>query len=95
MTPMDFILLFLSAAVACLAVAAHGWTVQGLGPAALLIAAGVWQFWMQWLRHRSWLRHRDSGFAPGTQHLALSASIGYFLGITGGCVWLWLTLPHR
>ena len=42
---------------------------------------------MQWLRHRSWLRHRDSEFAPGTQHLALLAAIGWLLCIVGACIW--------
>jgi len=25
----------------------------------------------EWLRHRSWLKHRDSGFAPSTQGIAM------------------------
>jgi hypothetical protein len=49
MNPMDFITLFLCAALACGSVATRGWTVNGLGPATLLMGGGVWHFWMQWL----------------------------------------------
>jgi hypothetical protein len=68
MNPMDFILLIVAIAVAVMSVALQGWTLHGIGPAILSMAGRIWQFWMQWLRHQSWLRHRDSGFAPGTQH---------------------------
>jgi hypothetical protein len=86
--PMDFIVLIFSIAAAAMSVLAQGWSLNGIGPAILLIAGGVWQFWMQWLRHRSWLRHRDSGFAPGTQHLALAAAVGWLLGLTGATIWI-------
>jgi hypothetical protein len=95
MNPMDIVFLILSLGVAVFSVAVHGSTLSGIGPAALSIAAGVWQFWMQWLRYRSWLRHRDSGFAPGTQHLALSAAVGWFLGMTGAMIWLLVTRSGR
>jgi hypothetical protein len=85
---MDFIVLIFSIAAAAMSVLAQGWSLNGIGPAILLIAGGVWQFWMQWLRHRSWLRHRDSGFAPGTQHLALAAAVGWLLGLTGATIWI-------
>jgi hypothetical protein len=88
MHPMDFILLIVSVAAAVMSVLAQGWSLNGIGPAILLIAGGVWHFWMQWLRHRSWLRHRDSGFAPGTQHLTLAAAIGWLLGLTGPTIWI-------
>jgi hypothetical protein len=88
MHPMDFIVLIFSIAAAVMSVLAQGWSLNGIGPAILLIAGGVWQFWMQWLRHRSWLRHRDSGFAPGTQHLALAAAVGWLLGLTGATIWI-------
>ncbi len=88
MNPMDFILLIVSVAAAVMSVLAQGWSWNGIGPAIFLIAGGVWQFWMQWLRHRSWLRHRDSGFAPGTQHLALAAAVGWFLGMAGATIWI-------
>jgi len=87
MNPTDFILFSLSLAFAAISLVAHGWTVNGVGPAILSSAGGCWQLWMQWLRHRSWLRHRDSGFAPGTQHLALSAAVGWFVGMVGAVLW--------
>ena len=95
MNPMDFILLIVSVAVAVMSVALQGWTIHGIGPAIFSLAGGIWQFWMQWLRHRSWLRHRDSGFAPGTQHLALSAAVGWFVGMVGAMIWLLATRPNR
>ena len=94
MNPTDFLLLILSLGFAALALLAHGWTGTGVGPAALSTAAGLWQLWMQWLRHRSWLRHKDEGFAPGTQHLALSAAVGWFLGIGAALLWTMLTLKE-
>src|SRR3954463_15053533 len=87
MNPVDFVFLFFSLLLACASIFANGWTANGLGPAILLAAGGGWQFWMQRLRHRSWLRHRDSGFAPGRQHLALSAALGWFLCMGGVAVW--------
>jgi hypothetical protein len=72
-------------APAALSLLAHGWTSGGVGPAALASAGGAWQLGMQWLRHR------DSGFAPGTQHLALAAAVGWFLGVAGAAVWLLAT----
>ena len=95
MSPGDFFLLFLSVVGACMSVALQGWTLNGIGPAALLVAAGFWQFWMEWLRQRSWLRHRDSGFAPGTQHLALAGALGYLVGTLGAVIWMWLLFPVR
>ena len=91
MSPTDFLLLVISLAVAAGSVFVRGWTLDGVGPAGLLLAGGFWQFWMQWLRHRSWLRHRESGFAPGTQHLAISAALGYGLGMTGALIWVLAT----
>jgi hypothetical protein len=87
MSPTDFTLLFFSLAFAVLSLLAHGWTWNGAGPALLASAGGSWQLWMQWLRHRSWLRHRDSGFAPGTQHLALAAALAWSLTMVGAVVW--------
>lgn len=95
MNPMDFALLILSIAVAAIGVFLAGWTLQGIGPAILAIMGGVWHFWMQWLRHRSWLRHRESGFAPGTQHLAISATVGFFLALTGALIWILATLNRQ
>jgi hypothetical protein len=57
----------------------------------LATASGFWQVWMQWLRHRSWLRYRDSGFAPGTQHL-MTAALGWFFGVAGAAAWAILAL---
>jgi hypothetical protein len=87
MNPTDFILLLTALGYAALAILVHGWTWNGVGPAVLATAGGLWQLGMQWLRHRSWLRHRDSGFAPGTQHLALAAAAGWGLGIVGAVIW--------
>jgi hypothetical protein len=47
MNPSDFILLILSLGFAPLSLLAHGWTLNGIGPAALSTAAGIWQLWMQ------------------------------------------------
>lgn len=88
MNPTDIFLLLLSLLVAFTSLAIQGWTINGIGPAVLASAGGFWQLWMQWLRHRSWLRHRESGFAPGTQHLALAATLGWFLAMVGAGVWL-------
>lgn len=91
MSPVDVILLIVSIGVGVMSVVVHGWTVHGVGPAVLSIAGGLWQFWMQWLRHQCWLRHRDSGFAPGTQHLVISAAAGWLIGIVGAMIWLLVT----
>ena len=88
MSLMEFILLIVSIAGAVMSVLAQGWSLNGIGPAILSITGGLWHLWMQWLRHRSWLRHRDSGFAPGTQHLAIAAAVGWFLGLTGATIWI-------
>jgi hypothetical protein len=95
MNPTDFILLFLSLGLAALSIFNNGWTINGVGPALLVSAAGFWQFWLQWLRHRSWLRHRDSGSVPGTQHLAISAAVGWFLGTAGAAIWAALAWKGR
>lgn len=87
MNPTDFILLFFSVAVAAVSLLAHGWSLNGAGPALLASVGGMWQLRMQHIRHRSWLRHRDSGFAPGTQHLALAAPVGWYLGTVGAAIW--------
>ncbi len=94
MNPGDFILLLLTLAFTGLSLLAHGWTLNSIGPALLSTAGGFWQLWMQWLRHRSWLRHRDSGFAPGTQHLAISAWLGWSLGVFAAVIWAMLTLKE-
>lgn len=91
MSPTDLLLLFCSLAIGAMSLLIHAWTWNGIGPALLATAGGFWQLWMQWLRHQSWLRHRDSGFAPGTQHLALSAAVGWFLGTVGAGVWMFAT----
>jgi hypothetical protein len=92
MNPGDLLLLLLPLAFAGLCLVAHGWTWGGVGPALLATAGGVWHLWMQWLRHRSWLRHRDSGFVPGTQHLAISAWLGWSLAVFTALLWAMMTL---
>ncbi|HSH84876.1 MAG TPA: hypothetical protein VK979_06950, partial [Guyparkeria sp.] len=72
----------------CAVLSIHGWTFDGIGPAVLLLAGAIWHLWMQYLRYRSWLRHRDSDFAPSTQGLSLAAAIGGFIGTVGACVWV-------
>jgi len=95
MIPMDFILLIISIGMAVMSVVFQGWTLQGIGPAILSLVGGIWQLWMQWLRHRSWLHHRESGFAPGTQHLALTAAVGWFLCMAGATIWIVATRNIR
>lgn len=92
MNPGDFILLFLALAFAAASLIAQGWTLNGIGPALLSTAGGLWQLWMQWLRHRSWLRHKDEGFAPGTQHLAICAWIGWSLAVFAAVIWTGIAL---
>jgi hypothetical protein len=92
MNPGDFFLMLLSLVLAALSLLAHGWTLNGIGPALIATAGGVWQLWMQWLRHRSWLRHQASGFAPGTQHLALAATVGWSLSVVVAVFWTVTTL---
>ncbi|MBX3401035.1 MAG: hypothetical protein KF873_20060 [Gemmataceae bacterium] len=92
MNPGDFILLFLSLAFAALNLCVQGWTLNGIGPALLSTAGGFWQLWMQWLRHRSYLRHQDEDFIPGTQHLAISAWLGWSLATFVALIWAGLAL---
>jgi hypothetical protein len=89
MTPSDVILLLLSVGFAGLALAAHGATIHGLGPAALALIAGGWQCFMQWLRRR----HRDSHFTPGTQQWVMLAAVGWSLGMLVAVIWAARTLP--
>jgi hypothetical protein len=92
MNPGDFILLFVSLTFAALNLTAHGWTLNGIGPALLATAGGLWHLWLQSLRHQSWLRHKESGFAPGTQHLALAAVVGWSLSVLVAVFWALATL---
>lgn len=92
MTPGDCILPFLSLAFAAVNLLVHGWTLNGIGPALLSTAGGFWHVWMQWRRHRSWLRYKDSGFVPGTQHLAISAWLGWSLTTLAALIWAGLAL---
>jgi len=94
MNPGDFFLLFLSMAFAAINLLAHGWTLNGIGPALLSLAGGVWQLWMQWLRHRSYLRHKDEDFIPGTQHLAISGWLGWSLATFTAMIWAMLALKE-
>lgn len=87
MNPGDFLLLLLSVALAAAMILANGWTITGVGPAAVSVAAGLWQLWMQWLRHRSYLRHRNSGFVPPTQGLNMLAFAGWLLGTAAALIW--------
>ncbi len=97
MNPTDFLLLGVALVLASCSLAAHGPTMNGLGPAVLLIGGAFWHLAMQWLRHRSWQRHRDSGGAPGTQHLDLLGITGCLLCTSLACLWAflvrWRSLP--
>jgi hypothetical protein len=53
------------------------WTL-GIGLASI-----AWVVLMEYLRYRSWRKHRGSGFTRGTQHLSIAATIGMALGLTG------------
>jgi hypothetical protein len=92
MNPGDIILLILSLVFAVVNLLVHGWTLNGAGPALLAAAGGFWQLWMQWLRRRSWLRHKDSGFAPGTQQLAFLAWLGWSLAAFAALIWAGIAL---
>jgi hypothetical protein len=48
-------------------------------PFCVMLAGFLWWALMGWLRHRSWTKHRHSGFAPGTQHLVMLATVGVLL----------------
>jgi hypothetical protein len=87
MNPGDFLLLFLSLGFALMSLLAQGFTLNGIGPVLLATIGGFWQLWMQWLRHRSWLRHKDSDFVLGTQHLAVSAWLGWSLATITAVIW--------
>lgn len=80
-------LLLLSLGFAILSLQANGLTWNGIGPAVLAIAGAVWELLLQWLRHRSYLKHIDSGFAPGTQHLAIAACLGWALATFAAVIW--------
>jgi hypothetical protein len=92
MNPGDLILLLLTLAFAALSLLAHGWTLNGIGPALLATAGGVWQLWMQRLRRRSYLRHRNTDFIPGTQQLAIAAWLGWSVATGAALVWSLATL---
>jgi lysylphosphatidylglycerol synthetase-like protein (DUF2156 family) len=94
MNPCDFILLLLSLGFAVISLLVHGWTLNGTGPVLLCTAGGFWQIWMQWLRHQSYLRHKNEDFIPGTQHLAISAWLGWSLTTFAALIWSFLTLKE-
>lgn len=89
----SIVLLVLSLVFAVLALLAHGWTATGVGPAVLAVAGGLWQWGMEQLRDRSARQHRDSGFLPGTQHLALAGAVGWF--VTGVVAAAWALAALR
>ncbi|MCO6458962.1 MAG: hypothetical protein J5I93_26950 [Pirellulaceae bacterium] len=92
MNPGDFLLLVLSLGFAAMSLLVHGFTPNGVGPALLATAGGFWQLGMQWLRYRSWLRHKDSDFIPGTQHLAIAAWLGWSLATFASVSWAWMAI---
>ena len=48
-------------------------------PPVLIVAAIGWYGFFEWLRHRSYKKHIQTGFAPGTQHLLTAGIVGAFL----------------
>ena len=87
MNPTDVLILLVTWGLAAALAFRQGRTPSDLGQAALLFIGGAWHTFFQWLRHRSWLRHRESGFAPGTQHLALLAVAGLGICLGGAALW--------
>ena len=77
MNPTDILVLLVTWGMAACLASRRGRTPSDLGQASLLFVGGAWHTFFQWLRHRSWLRHRGSGFAPGTQLLALLRSLAW------------------
>ena len=94
LNPGDYLLLLISLTFATLSLIAHGWTASGVGPAFLAAAGGFWQLLFQWLRYRSWQKHKDTDFIPGTQHLAISAWLGWALTNGAAILWSMLTLKE-
>jgi hypothetical protein len=95
MNPTDVLILLVTWGLAGCWVYAHGPSPSGLGPAVLLLVGGAWQAGMQWLRHRSWQRHRGSGFAPGTQPLDLLGAVGALFFVGGAVIWAILARGGR
>ena len=87
MNPTDILILLATCGLAACSAFRQGGTPGGLGQAALLLVGGAWHTGLQWLRHRSWLRHRASGYAPGTQHLAILGVAGLVICVGGAAVW--------
>ena len=91
MNPIDYLLLVAwLVPVGMLLVSGRG-SVHEFGPFALGVFGGVWHFWFQWLRHRTWLRHRHEAITPGTQHLANWAIFGMLFWVVMASVWFFAT----
>ena len=95
MNLMDALLLIVTWGLAGRWVYIRGLTPSGIGPAVLLFLGGAWHIGMQWLRHRRWQRHRESGFAPGTQALDLLSATGFLLCVGGAVLWAFLVQVNR
>jgi hypothetical protein len=95
MNPTDVLILMVIWGLAGCWFSTHGLTPSGLGPVALLFVGGAWHCGMQWLRHRSWRRHRGSGSAPGTQPLDLLGAAGSLICVGGAVVWAVLARGGR
>lgn len=95
MNPLDYMILLASLGLAAAALGSGGPTWNGIGPAILFAFGGLWQFWLQWLRRRSWRRHRGAGSAPGTSHLGIAAALGWFLAVCAAASWVMLTASRN
>ncbi len=72
----------------------RGISWKDMGPAVLMIAGSGWYLWTDWLRYRVYVRHRNSGFVPGTQNLAIWGIVGCFACSFSSMVWA-LFLVHN
>jgi hypothetical protein len=92
MNPGDVLMLLMSLALAGMVLFTHGWSLTGMALAVFALAGGLWNLWMQQLRHRVWLQHKDSEFVPGTQHLAISGWLGWSIATYTAMACIWLKL---
>jgi hypothetical protein len=95
LSPTSYLLLFFSFVGAAMSLLANGLSAGGVGPVVLALAGGIWQFWMDYLRHRVWLQHHDSGFVPGTQHLAMAGALGWGIAVVVAMAWAVIALKSR
>jgi hypothetical protein len=61
-------------------------TTKSIVSLSLVAAAIGWYFLVEWLRHRSYKKTIDTGFAPSTQYLALLGALGTLALMTAALV---------